>query len=92
LTLDALGDAIGSLAITPDEIDALMAALEAQGRRLLGPEGGGGEQRLGRVIAAARALTSETGRRPGVAEVAERSGLTPEQVRHALALLRVMQR
>jgi len=92
ITLDAIGDAIGVRAITPEEIDALMTALEAKGRRIAGPEGGGGEERLRAVVTAARALGPELGRKPTLAEIAARSGLSPLEVRHALALLQVMQR
>jgi DNA-directed RNA polymerase sigma subunit (sigma70/sigma32) len=44
------------------------------------------------VVATARALSVELGRRPSVAEIAARSGLTEDDVRHALSLARVMQR
>lgn len=92
ITLDAIGDAIGTRAITPPEIDELMTALEAAGRVIVGPKGGEGEEHLGKVIAAVRALTPELGRKPTTAEIAERSGLSLLEVRHALALVRVMQR
>lgn len=92
IALDAIGEAIGIRAITPEEIDAIMTALEAGGRRIIGPTGGEGEAHLRAVVAAARALAPELGRRPTVAEIAERSGLTPLEVRHALALVRIMQR
>lgn len=92
IALDAIGDAIGVRAITPEEIDAIMTSLEAEGRRIVGPTGGEGEAHLRAVVAAARALTPELGRRPTVGEIAERSGLAPLEVRHALALVRVMQR
>jgi hypothetical protein len=92
ITLDAIGDAIGAKAITPDEIDALITALEAAGRVIVGPKGGDGEDHLRAVLGAARALTPELGRRPTTAEIAERSGLTLLEVRHALALAKVMQR
>lgn len=90
--LDAVGHAVGARAITPLEIDAILAALEAAGRSITGPEGGAGEERLKAVVAAARALAPELGRPATVAEIATRSGLEEEQVRHALALLKVMQR
>lgn len=92
LTLDAIGDAIGARAITPDEIDEMMTALESAGCVIVGPKGGDGEAHLRAVIAAARALGPELEARPTIAQIAERSGLSPLEVRHALALLRVMQR
>lgn len=92
VSLDAIGEALGARAASTEEIDALFVALEARKRRIVGPEGGGGEQRLKRVVDAARALTVELGQRPKASEVAARAELTVEQVQHALALLRVMQR
>jgi Sigma-70 region 3 len=92
VTLDAIGQAIGARAITPVEIDAILAALEAKGRTIAGPEGGAGEDRLKAVVAAARALASELGRPATVAEIASHAGLGVEEVRHALTLLKVMQR
>lgn len=92
VSLDALGEAIGARAITSEEIDAMIGALEAAGRKIIGPEGGAGEALLKDVVAAARALAPELGRKPTVAEIAAKSGLSAAQVHHALALLKVMQR
>jgi len=90
VSLDDIGAALGSRAVTPDEIDGMMAELEAAGRSIVGPEGGG-TARLKRVLDEARALTS-TGRRPTLALLSARTGLTSEEVRQALALAKVMQR
>lgn len=90
--LDAVGEAIGARAITTPEIEAIMDALDAAGRRLVGPKGGDGEARLKTVVATARALQPELGRKPTVAEIADRSGLTEAEVRHALTLAKVVQR
>ena len=90
--LDAVGEAIGTRAITTPEIEAILDALEAAGRKVVGPEGGAGEERLKTVIATARALAPELGRKPTVAEIAARSGLSEDDVRHALFLVKVMQR
>jgi hypothetical protein len=90
--LDEIGEAIGARAINSEEIDAIISALEAAGRKVVGPKGGAGEARLREVVAAARALGPELGRKPSVAEIAARSGLTADEVRHALALLKIMQR
>ena len=92
ISLDDLGDAIGARAVTPEEIDAMMQLIESRGTRILAPEGGGGEQRLGAVLAAARALAAELGRKPTVAEIAERSGLSESAVRVALRLAQVIAR
>lgn len=92
VTLDALGDAIGARAITPAEIDAMIGALEGAGRKVVTPAGGAGEARLSAVVAAARALAPVLGRKPTASEIAARAGLSADEVRHALALLKVMQR
>ncbi len=92
VTLDALGEAIGAMLISSEEIDLMISTLEARGVRVVGPEGGGGEAHLRVVVTTARALVAELGRRPTSAEIAARSGLALDDVRHALALARVMQR
>ncbi len=91
-SLDAIGEAIGVRAVSTDEIELLFAALEARGVRIVGPEGGGGEERLRRVVTSARELAATHGRRATIAEIASHAGLTELEVRHALALARVMQR
>ncbi|HEY8074869.1 MAG TPA: sigma-70 domain-containing protein [Labilithrix sp.] len=92
VTLDAIGDAIGARAVSHDEVDAILQALELRGRRVIAPEGGGGEERLRTVVVTARALTTELSRRPTIAEIASRSGLAEAEVRQALFLARVIQR
>ena len=92
ISLDAIGDAIGARAVSYPEIDAMISALEARGYDVVASENPRGEQHLREVLAAARALSSETGRRPNLHEICERSGLPLEQVKHALMLARVMQR
>jgi DNA-binding transcriptional ArsR family regulator len=92
VALDALGEAIGALAVSSEEIDAMITSLEARGLDVTAPRGGDGEARLRIVLATARELQAALGRRPSPAEIAERSGLSPDAVRHALALARVMQR
>jgi hypothetical protein len=92
VSLDALGEALGTHAISTDDVDEIMRALEDAGRKVIGPEGGGGEDRLKVVLSTARALVAELGRKPRASEIAERSGLTVDEVRQALALSQVMQR
>ena len=92
ITLDALGEAIGSRAVTSPEIDAMITALEAKGQQVRAPEGGHGPGTLKQVLTTARVLRTELGRTPRPDEIAARAGLSAEQVTHALALARVMQR
>lgn len=90
IALDDVGDALGTTAASYDEIDAMLRALEAEGRRVAGPEGAKGERTLQTVLADARVFRAEHGRAPSAAQIAERTGLDVERVRHALALARVM--
>lgn len=92
VSLDQIGDAIGTKAVSTDEIELVFATLEARGVEITGPEGGGGEERLRQVVASARTLAGSLGRRATIAEIAADAGLTELEVRHALALARVMQR
>jgi len=92
VTLDQIGEALGVLAVSADEIDALMRALEEAGRRIDAPDGQHGESRLRTVIATARELRTELGRAPRASEIAARAKMPIEHVEHALALAKVMQR
>jgi hypothetical protein len=90
VTLDAIGDAIGVLTVSQDEIDEIMHAIERAGRRVVGPEGARNEATLRTVLDVARVLRAETGKAPTPGQIAARAGLEEERVRHALALARVM--
>jgi hypothetical protein len=92
LTLDAVGDAIGLVPVSTDDVSALLAALEKAGRDVVGPEGARGADNLKRVLPAARALGATLARRPTLAEIARETGLSEDDVRHAIALGRVMGR
>jgi hypothetical protein len=92
VTLDEVGEAVGVLAVSIEDVDALLTELENAGRRVVGPEGQRGVGNLQRVLPAARDLAARLGRRPTVAELMERTGLSEDDVRHALALGRVMGR
>jgi hypothetical protein len=92
VTLDDVGEAIGIIAVSTDDVDALLTALEKAGRTVVGPVGARGVQNLRRVLPAARALAASLGRPPSLAELAEKTGLSEDDVRHALALGRVMGR
>jgi hypothetical protein len=92
VSLDAMGEAIGLVPVSSEDVDALMTALEAAGRQVVGPEGARGVANLQRVIPAARALSATLGRAPTVDELASETGIAVDDVRHALALGRVMGR
>ena len=86
LTLDELGEELIRKPVTFADIEELIGALEAAGVDLEGPGTPARPEELVRVLEAARAFTGETGRRPNVAELAERAGLSPIVVRRALRL------
>jgi transcriptional regulator GlxA family with amidase domain len=92
ITLDAIGEAIGARAIAQDEIDAMLSAIEEQGRHVLSAESGRGEVHLKSVLDAARSLRVELGRPPRIEEIAGRAGISRAEVQHALSLARIMQR
>lgn len=90
VTLDAIGEALGVLAVSQDEIDEMMHAIERTGRRVVGPAGAKNEVTLRTVLDVARTLRTELGKAPTPAQIAARAGLDEERVRHALALARVI--
>jgi len=92
LSLDQVAEAIGTLRVTPDEIDELMYWLETHGRPIADPVGKGAAALLGEVLVVARTLRSELGRPPQPREIAERSGLSMEAVQRALWFARILQR
>jgi hypothetical protein len=92
VTLDAIGEAIGTRLVTQDEIDAILTAVETRGRRVPSPESGRGEADLAQVIGAARTLRAELGRPPRPDEIAARTQIAIDDVKNALALVRIIQR
>ena len=92
ISLDALGQALGVQAVSYAEIDAMISAIEARDRRVEATTEGRGEEYLKLVVGAVRTLSTELGRRPSLAEIALRTALSLDQVRHALLLARIMQR
>lgn len=93
--LDAVGDAIGAQGVTPEDIERIFVEIEQHGRTVGTVPGGRGEQNLKKVVAAARELRAEGGAdspKPTAAAIAKRAGLTEDDVKLSLALLRVMQR
>lgn len=92
ISLDDLGQAIGLKSVSYAEIDAMISALEARDRKVEATTEGRGEEYLRLVVDALRTLSYELGRRPSLNEIALRTRLNHEQVRHALLLARIMQR
>lgn len=90
--LDRIGEAIGFAVAGSDDVERVLEALEKQGRRVVAPEGGGGERKLGRVLEAARDLRTKLGRTPRASEIAAAAGISEEDVKHALDLARVIGR
>ncbi|HEX7664277.1 MAG TPA: sigma-70 domain-containing protein [Polyangiaceae bacterium] len=72
----------------------LFRALEVKGRTIAKelPGEGAGPKRLNAVLEAARGLRAKLGRTPTRAELAETTGLSEDEIQHALALAQVMQR
>jgi len=84
LSLDQLGEELWNKPVSYADIDEIIGALEQAGIDLEGPTPPVHPEDLVRVLAAARALTEETGARPSADEIAKRVGLTPSAVRRAL--------
>jgi hypothetical protein len=88
LSLDELGEELLHKPVTFADTEELIDALEAAGINLNGPGPPARPEELKAVIAAARALATETGKRPSTAEISLRAGLSPITVRRALRLAR----
>lgn len=86
LTLDELGEELIRKPVTYADIEELIGALEAAGIDLEGPGTPARPEELARVLDSARAFAAEHGRRPTIAELADRAGLSPLVVRRALQL------
>jgi hypothetical protein len=94
IPLDAIGNAIGELKIGVDEIELAFDVIEHEGRTIAKEtaEVGAGTRRLNAVIDAGRRLRGKLGRTPTRKEIAKESKLSEDEVQHALALAKVMQR
>jgi len=86
LTLDELGEELFRKPVTHADIDELIGALEDAGVNLDAPATPASPEELMKVLAAVRALTAETGKRPSTEEIAGRTGLSAREVRRALQL------
>jgi hypothetical protein len=86
LTLDQLSEELLAKPVSHGDIDEIIGALEGAGIDLDAPEAPARPEELMRVLAAARTLSEETGKRPSAEEIARRTGLTAVAVRRALKL------
>jgi len=84
LTLNMLSDELVGRPVDYGDIEELIGALEAAGVDLEGPEPPPRPEELRQVLAAARALSSETGKRPTADDIASRTGMTAVVVRRVL--------
>jgi hypothetical protein len=82
--LNDIGEVIGPRAVTYDEVDELVGALEARGRRVADLLDERDVATMKRVVAAARSLAAQLGRTPAAAEVASACGEAEHVVRRAL--------
>lgn len=82
--LDDMAEVIGTRAVSHDEVDALIAALEAEGLRVGEAPNEEDLARMRAVIEGARTLRKALGRAPTVAEIAAASGQPAHVVRRAL--------
>jgi hypothetical protein len=93
VSLDALSDAIGTSAVSAEDVDALVEALEAAGRTVGAPSSPGpAADDLRKVLPAARTLAARLGRSPSMAELALASGVPVVRVRDALAFAALIAR
>ena len=91
LTLDTIGAALGTEAVSSVEIDELFAALEAAGRHV-GSAAADTTAHLRAVLPAARILGKSLGRLPRPDEIAAATRLDLSSVRAALLLAQIMGR
>ena len=90
ISLDAIGEAIGTALVTPSEIEEIFQSLEAAGRPIERTTPNVREH-LGPVLRAARRLT-QPDCPPTVAAIAAATGLTERAVRAALLYASVLAR
>lgn len=92
IDLDHFADVVAPFDLGHDELDALLADLEAAGRSVDKSPSVALGRELAQVLPAIRAFTAREGRRPTIEEVARENGWTPAMVRRALAFGRILGR
>lgn len=89
--LDSIGELIGVMAVSTQDIEEVVTALEVAGRTV-GHQEPSASAGLAQVLQAARRLRVELGRTPTVAEIAEHEQLEQSRVHVALLFARIVQR
>lgn len=89
VTLDEVGEAIGTRAVDAREVELLFACLEERGGSLIEEHDGALVPLLQKVLATARALRQE-GEKPSPTKIAKESGLSARAVRVALLYAEVI--
>ena len=93
LTLDSVSSALGTLAVSADEVEALFTELEGHGRVVVDAhETRSISQDLATVLSAVRHLAAKNGTTPTLFEIAEQTGLSVDTVAGALRFAAVMGR
>ena len=82
--LNDLAEVLGDQPVTPEEVEALIDALEAAGLRVGEPLDGLDVMVIRQVVASARRLQASLSRRPTVEDIARDSGHPTHTVRRAL--------
>lgn len=83
--LDHLAEATAPFGLGAEQLDALIDALEKEGRQVKGDDSIRLRAELSLVLPLARAFVAENGRRPSVDELAALAGTSAVVVRRALA-------
>ena len=91
ISLDRIGEALGTMAVTVDEIEVIVSALESAGRSVAGGVEGDPKEDLRVVVQAVHALRVR-GKTPTVAQLSSATGLSEARVRTALRLGQVIGR
>lgn len=89
VSLNTIAEEFGTSAINQADIELLFDALEAAGREVWAPPGGG-TPRLAEVLRAARALRQQTGQTPSAAAIAAAIGRPVDEVYQALLLGKIL--
>ncbi len=92
ISLDVFAALQAPYGLSPEEVDALITAVEATGRRIEADDSIRLQEELALVLPRARAFVVAHGRRPTVDELAAEAGVSTAIVRRALSFGRLIAR